>query len=767
MTTGLTGIEQMEGLEHELLVHIAEFCEPDDLCNLRLVQRRFRLPCGAALKSSRPPRQILPAQFLALVQAFPNLTSLDMRECCALTAAAVTQLQGLTLLRTLVMDSGLLEQGGGSGHLSALNLLSSLQLRPEVAPFNLPEGMRDMTALEMLSFVQPGVLNNLAAVSNGIVALSRLRYMNLSRSALLVSLPDGISGLTALRKLDLFECAALVTLPEGISSLGDLEELDLSFCSNLASLPAGISGLSSLRGLSLSHCRALGQLPGGISGLGSLGELDLGYCSALITLPPAISVLQLLDRLSTEGCTGLTFFPEGMTRLRHLRRWNLRGCIGVRELYLDGFKDLEHDEPEGLGSLSSLKLLSLYNLPGASLSANLTGLSRLEVLWAVECRELTTLFLSGLRSLRVLGICGCPAISLPAEQLSSLLSLEVLALVSCRALDPELPKTLEALTRLYTIFLYECPSITTIPPRVAEIPSLAHLIVVLCSAAATESAAEARLAAGKFKGDLYISNLPLQSIHWGEQLATILPGSELVRGSAAGNAALLPALRELFLGRAFPGDGGDSPEGLCIFGEDFPPPFNSPDELSQLANLRYLQLFNLNKVEEFPAAFSCLTSLQTFLIGGCPALKRLPECLPDLEYLLSLGLMGLDSLEGFPPCLALVLEPNIFQKGLAVAEAPTKLIEWIRMFPRLWMVLSRKIPGQALPFEVRGQRHSLFILLALSDRAAIRVSVLGFTLGLTFLGLSNHMLEGLLGFRTLFLNKSPNWRFGCRSSLFV
>ncbi|XP_055828832.1 TMV resistance protein N-like isoform X2 [Solanum dulcamara] len=173
-------------------------------------------------------------------------------------------------------------------------------------------------------------------------------------------------------------------LPLSINhALAHFTELDLSRLNSLVALPSSICKLKGLVKLHLSDCSKLESLPEEIGDLEKLEELDARY--TLISRPPSsivrLNKLKLLTFEKGKAEDRAYFvFPQVNEGLHSLERLNLTYCN-----LIDG------GLPEDIGSLSSLKELTLKGNNFEHLPRNIAQLGALRVLVLSDCKRLTQL----------------------------------------------------------------------------------------------------------------------------------------------------------------------------------------------------------------------------------------------------------------------------------------------------------------------------------------------------------------------------------------
>ncbi|BFG31113.1 hypothetical protein CerSpe_173870 [Prunus speciosa] len=210
--------------------------------------------------------------------------------------------------------------------------------------------------------------SSLQHVWKGTRFLPRLKILNLSHSHGLVTTPD-LSGFPNLERLILKDC---INLKEVDESIGDLEKLVF---------------------LNLKDCKNLMKLPIRISMLRSLQKLILSGCSNLV-LPASMIVKNQSD--STPSDMKKLSLLSAVKSWLSIRSWVLpRKNLQLTNASLPQFlKSLDMaycnllEIPNDLSSLSSLEHLDLSGNPFLSLSVNMNGLSKLQILLLDDCTNL-------------------------------------------------------------------------------------------------------------------------------------------------------------------------------------------------------------------------------------------------------------------------------------------------------------------------------------------------------------------------------------------
>ncbi|XP_052198222.1 disease resistance protein RPV1-like [Diospyros lotus] len=262
---------------------------------------------------------------------------------------------------------------------------------------------------------------NLVEIGPSIGAIKRLAFLNLKDCKYLKVLPTS-SWLKSLQNLVLSGCSKLKNISQvlactkclielyldgtcimelPVEHLNNLVCLSLRDCKKLASLPSGTCGLKFLKTLILSGCSNLNKLPQNLGELESLEELRADL-TAIKQTPSSIIFPRNLKFLSFRGCKGETstlwnsmfstfLFPRKCQDPIGLALPPLSGLRSLKELDLSDCNISEGFLPNDLGSLSSLEYLMLRGNSFMSLSASISGLSRLISLELSDCKMLKTL----------------------------------------------------------------------------------------------------------------------------------------------------------------------------------------------------------------------------------------------------------------------------------------------------------------------------------------------------------------------------------------
>ncbi|CAI5466705.1 unnamed protein product [Closterium sp. Yama58-4] len=348
--------------------------------------------------------------------------------------------------------------------------------------------------------------------------------------------------------------------------------------------------------------------------------------------PEGVGSLSALRSLSIRAPC-IRALPHTLSRLRSLTSLKIVGCSSLRQL------------PEGLGQLKKLQYLELA---GSSLMDSLPDsiglLSSIETLhlFALNAASLPDSF-AHLSSLKRLFISNLSRLQTLPDGIGELPSLQQLSIESCSLLAA-LPPSLSALSSLTALTVYNCSALASLPEDIGDAPRLASLVLDYLPSLAAIPDSLALLSS-------------LTHLHAAEcGVLTRLPASfagmhslsrlQLLKcplRSLPKDIGQLSALTDLHLNKV----ACDLPESfgqllklrrLAVSRSPFRRPL--PATLTQLENLTIHGCYNL---EALPETIGQLTALRTVEIAGCARLETLPESLsqlPGLESLI-LGWKGL------------------------------------------------------------------------------------------------------------------------------
>jgi len=225
------------------------------------------------------------------IEAFTNLTSLDISYCNLIDISPLAEFTNLTSLK--LMDDFM---AFGIEPLSHLTQLRSLRLAlPELTHIN---ELAELKNLEELDLSYRYDLTNI----DGLRSLKKLTLLNLYECPELTDLTP-LSQLTALRKLILRDCKSITDISP-LVGLNQLQLLDLAGCEALSDLTP-LGNLTTLKQLYLGGDSITNLAI--LTNLKQLESLNLINCRALTDISP-LQELTSLRKLSLGGCKALTDF---------------------------------------------------------------------------------------------------------------------------------------------------------------------------------------------------------------------------------------------------------------------------------------------------------------------------------------------------------------------------------------------------------------------------------------------------------------------------
>ncbi|KAG2318761.1 hypothetical protein Bca52824_011974 [Brassica carinata] len=405
-----------------------------------------------------------------------KLLYLDLSYCSNLTEFLV-DVYGLERLEKLFLT--------GCSNLSVLpekigDLLCLKELLlDETAIKNLPESVSGLTKLVKLSLKGCRSILELPCLEK----LASLEELNLTATGL-KNLPSSIGSLKNLQKLYLMHCASLSKIPDTINELTSLKKLFING-SVVEELPLNPGSLQSLTDLSAGGCKHLKQVPTSIGGLDSLLELQLDW-TPIETLPKEIGDLHFIKKLVLRNCKSLKVLhesigdmdtlhslflegsnieklPESFGKLEKLVLLRMNNCKKIKRLpeSFGDLKSLHHlfmqetlvvELPESFGNLSKLVTLKMLKKPLFRSCESDSTPSFVEV-----PSSFSNLLLLEELDARSWGISG----KIP-DVLGNLSHLKILKLGN--NYFHSLPSSLEGLSNLRELSLYDCRELKCLPP---------------------------------------------------------------------------------------------------------------------------------------------------------------------------------------------------------------------------------------------------------------------------------------------------------------
>ncbi|XP_034925715.1 receptor-like protein EIX2 isoform X2 [Populus alba] len=266
-----------------------------------------------------------------------------------------------------------------TGHVTSLNLHSSPLYEHHFTPLT-GKVSNSLLELQHLNYLDLSLNNLDESIMDFIGSLSSLRYLNLSYNLFTVTIPYHLKNLSRLQSLDLsYSFDASVENLGWLSHLSSLEHLDLSG-SDLSKLqglvPDGFRKMSALTKLVLSRNQLEGGIPRFLGEMCSLHTLDLCHNN----LTGELSDL-------TRNLSGRT---ESSLEILRLCQNQLHGSLtdiarfsSLRELDISN-NQLNGSIPESIGFLSKLDYFdvsfnSLQGLVSGGHFSNLSNLKHLDL----------------------------------------------------------------------------------------------------------------------------------------------------------------------------------------------------------------------------------------------------------------------------------------------------------------------------------------------------------------------------------------------------
>ncbi|KAF8020509.1 hypothetical protein BT93_G1047 [Corymbia citriodora subsp. variegata] len=248
---------------------------------------------------------------------------------------------------------------------------------------------------------------NFSEIPSSLARLTKLKYLNFSKSFFSGKIPQEISMLSDLRSLDLsvdnissVEHPSELTDPAFrslIQNLSRLEELHLGWLTINSAIPDTIANLSSLRSLLLTDCGLRGDLPERIFHLPNLQSLDARYNQDLTGHFPEFPSGSPLQSLRLTGTSLSGQLPSSIGSL------NLLGKLSIKDCHFSG------SIPSSISNLTLLVVLDLSNNTLSGRIPSLENLTKLTYLtldtnnfttgsfqWIGRLSKLTTLDLSAI-----------------------------------------------------------------------------------------------------------------------------------------------------------------------------------------------------------------------------------------------------------------------------------------------------------------------------------------------------------------------------------
>ncbi|CAI5458540.1 unnamed protein product [Closterium sp. Yama58-4] len=385
----------------------------------------------------------------------------------------------------------------------------------------------------------------------------------------------------------------------------------------------------------------------------SCGRVDFDFAGAINDadaaqeeeLPEGVGSLSALRSLSIRAPC-VRALPHTLSRLHSLTSLKIDHCVTLRQL------------PDGLGQLKNLRHLQLADLQALhSLSDSIGLLSSLETLH-LRAVMATTLPDSSahLSSLKRLLLSSLPHLQSLPDCVGELPSLQELTVQYCPRFSA-LPRSLSALASLTALTVQRCGSLAALPEDIGDAPRLASLVLEELSSLAAVPESVALLSSRcKVRG----SHVAAGVFRWAA-LALSAAASRMFLGFPArrfraavrANRATSERSLPTFMPDRVGSDEESDDEDYVYYKSRDPALTDLPSTFGQLANsLTALEIHRCHEIQQLPTSFTQLTRLQRLCISNCHKLSGMPAGWGNLVGLQEiLTLHTLPSLSPLPPSI--------------------------------------------------------------------------------------------------------------------
>ncbi|KAJ0030280.1 hypothetical protein Pint_14566 [Pistacia integerrima] len=256
-----------------------------------------------------------------------------------------------------------------TGHLIRLDLTSSCLY----GYIHSTSTLFQLAHLEWLSLADNDF--NGSKIPSQIKNLSRLTFLNLSKSSFSGQIPSEFIKLSNLENLDTSLNHISSSVPDILANLSSLTELSLRGCTSFSGeVPYSIGNLNSLILLDIHNCSFSGSISSSLGNLTKIKELDLSYNNFSSQDSRALSWMAKYSKLTYLGLSQINLFGEipswlmNLTHLTHLymSQNELKGPIPYWLMNLSQLVELSLSSnrligniPSQIGNLKQLQVLAL------------------------------------------------------------------------------------------------------------------------------------------------------------------------------------------------------------------------------------------------------------------------------------------------------------------------------------------------------------------------------------------------------------------------
>ncbi|CAI5950896.1 unnamed protein product [Closterium sp. NIES-65] len=685
---------QLSDLPDEFIVQIlSRLTDPLDWTACLVLSRRFAaLSCLALQALYLLPNRLLPKPLLARYLAcYPNLAVLylpwnsvevegdDVFEMIALSrlelqALHVDVFPGYNERSYARTPAGLTTLFTALPSLRYLALCTGRYIR------SLPASIARLSLLEELLIMNQSSKLGLRSLPPALGQLSNLRRLVLDSCLQLPTLPEEIGQLTGLEELELLSLDCLRQLPESIGQLQCLKWFKMCWCMSVRNLPESIGQLKELEEMVINMAASetwlgsLKELPQSFGQLYSLRFLKIVGCPLMLDLPECFGQLYQLEEFvfdnkgfaeESEAC-GLLSLPDSFGQLTSLVRLELRNCFALTSL------------PESLGHLPylySLKLIGCYSL--ATLPESLGSSGSLQLLLVdnkvdddedeeedgdgdEDGEEDGMSIVSHSTAMDMhMSMNGTDDTAASDDGASTGRNEDgenhdnghydnnghneeedeedeeddddddgpsgLLALPSSMGITPS------AMCNLRQLVLRANVSLTTLPPAFFSLHLLESLVLDFTETRNRESFSDPPASRLGSRSASQASLSGSGAVGLGSDAVTTETGSAMNSSLMLILPADLPTTLEK----------KSKPAGIAEL----------PEEISQLVNLRRLDLIGCSKLSKLPESLGSLQFLQRLVVAFCPAIQALPAGVGQLKFLQTFVVQNCPNLRHLPESL--------------------------------------------------------------------------------------------------------------------